>query len=197
MDTFSRGLGDVLRRTRQGLGLTLHDMQRISRGSFKPSTIAGYERGERMISLERFRMLAALYGVPADQLLAEALEESNGGAPERLVIDLDRITRLPEPERMIVAEHVHAIRTRRGDFLTTLVPLRSRDLDSIAMSARLNVRAMLDRLRPALASSRGRRRTGPRGKSPTPLASPTAVRSGGSSTPFFAGRVAQRNSPSR
>lgn len=177
MDTFSRQLGEVLRRTRQGLGLTLHDMQKISRGSFKPSTIAGYERGERMISLERFRALAGLYRVPADRLLAEALTESNG-LPERLVIDLDRIARLPEPERMIVAEHVHGIRTRRGDFVSTLVPLRSRDLDSIALSARLNVRALLDRLRPALASGRRRGRPSSRSALPTPIVPSGAVRSG-------------------
>jgi nucleoside-diphosphate-sugar epimerase len=44
-----------------------------TRGRFKPSSLGGYEKGERNISLELFREVADLYGMPADQLLAEVL----------------------------------------------------------------------------------------------------------------------------
>jgi transcriptional regulator with XRE-family HTH domain len=179
METFSRQVGDVLRRTRQDLGLTLHDVERLSRGSFKPSTIAGYERGERMISLERFRALAELYRVPAERLLVDALEDPQADKGVPIVIEIDRIGRIPEPERLIIAEHVHGIRTRRGDFLSPVVSLRSRDLETIALSAGLGARSLLTRLRPALASGRGRRPSRPRGKFPTSIGSSRALRSGG------------------
>lgn len=179
MDSFSGQVGEVLRRRRQELGLTLLDVQRISRGGFKPSTVAGYERGERMISLERFRALAELYRVPADRLLARALEEGAPARPDPLVIDLDRISKLAEPERMIVAEHVHSVRTQRRDFLSPVVTLRSRDLEQIALTSKVNARVLLDRLRPALATRRARRLLG-EGKFPTAIEPPRSVRTGGS-----------------
>src|SRR5512141_3377511 len=55
-------VGMALRRARQARGLTLRDISTLSGGRFKPTSIAGYERAERAISLDRFCDLCALYG---------------------------------------------------------------------------------------------------------------------------------------
>jgi transcriptional regulator with XRE-family HTH domain len=55
---------------------------------FAPTTVAGYEHGERSISLERFCALAHLYGVPPEELLERALGAMESRAGEARVIDL-------------------------------------------------------------------------------------------------------------
>ena len=66
-------VGSALRRSRQAQGLTLRDVGIRSGGIFTPTAVAGYERGERSISLQRFCDLATFYGVAPEDLLAEAL----------------------------------------------------------------------------------------------------------------------------
>jgi len=66
-------VGRSLRRTRQSQRFTLRDVGIRSGGIFTPTAVAGYERGERAISLQRFCELATFYGVAPEDLLAEAL----------------------------------------------------------------------------------------------------------------------------
>ena len=66
-------VGRALRRARKSQGLTLRDVGIRSGGTFTPTAVAGYERGERSISLERFCELATFYNVAPQVLLAEAL----------------------------------------------------------------------------------------------------------------------------
>ncbi len=56
---------------------------------FKPTAVAGYERAERAITLERFWALCAFYGVAPTQMLSE-VEASLGGSPE-LIVDLTQL----------------------------------------------------------------------------------------------------------
>ena len=79
MTEFARSVGRVLRRERERNRLTLRDVQRRSAGRFTASGVGGYERGERMISLDRFCRLADVYGSRPERLLAEVL----GGREER------------------------------------------------------------------------------------------------------------------
>jgi len=46
---------------------------------FAPTTVAGYEHGQRSISVERFCALADLYGTAPEELLARALDELDHG----------------------------------------------------------------------------------------------------------------------
>jgi transcriptional regulator with XRE-family HTH domain len=66
-------LGRALRRARLSRGLTLRDVGIRSKGTLSPTAVAGYERNERAISLQRFCDLAAFYGVAPERLLSEAL----------------------------------------------------------------------------------------------------------------------------
>jgi len=85
-------VGRALRRARLGQALTLKQVGERSDGAFKPTAVAGYERAERSISLERFCELCGFYGLAPAQLLAEIME-TVGGMPD-LIVDL---TRLQEP----------------------------------------------------------------------------------------------------
>jgi transcriptional regulator with XRE-family HTH domain len=66
--------GRALRRVRILKGLTLQNVGTSSGGEFKPTAVAGYERAERSISLERFCALCAFYGMAPDRLLGEIID---------------------------------------------------------------------------------------------------------------------------
>jgi transcriptional regulator with XRE-family HTH domain len=85
---FLRTLGGVLRGARNERGLKLKDVSTWSGQRFAPTTVAGYEHGERSISLERFCALARLYGVPPEELLGRALDAMEPRSGEGQVIDL-------------------------------------------------------------------------------------------------------------
>lgn len=72
----ARQIGEGLRRARIERGLTLRAAATASGSRFKPSSIAGYERGERAITLQRFCDLAVLYGTDACGLLDGILRDA-------------------------------------------------------------------------------------------------------------------------
>jgi transcriptional regulator with XRE-family HTH domain len=80
----SMRVGSVLREARLARGLTLKMVGSLSAGRFSPTAVAGYERGERNISLVRFLELASLYGVSPIGLLA-TISQSEAGTS---VVDL-------------------------------------------------------------------------------------------------------------
>jgi transcriptional regulator with XRE-family HTH domain len=80
--TIGGDVGRTLRRARAARGLTLKEVGIASGGRFTSTAVAGYERGERSISLQRFCELAAFYGIEPERLLADALHPDDG---ERVV----------------------------------------------------------------------------------------------------------------
>jgi transcriptional regulator with XRE-family HTH domain len=89
-EPISAEAGRALRRARLARGLTLKGVGELSNRSFTPTAVAGYERGERQISLQRFCDLASFYGVAPELLLADIQR----GMHQEL-IDL---TQLEEPQ---------------------------------------------------------------------------------------------------
>jgi len=81
-------VGHALRRARLAQEFTLRQVGERSEGAFKPTAVAGYERAERSISLERFCELCGFYGVAPAQLLAEIMEVVGGRLD--LIVDLTR-----------------------------------------------------------------------------------------------------------
>ena len=149
MDDFPRIIGDVLRRVRVERALTLSDVEARSGGRFKPSSLGGYERGERLISLTRFCELAAVLGIPADRLLQEVLTRAAAQDALQVVINVDALSSLDDEVR-VVRDYVKEIRTRRGDHLTDIITLRSSDLGALALASRTDPEALLSKLAPAL-----------------------------------------------
>ena len=64
-------IGRALRRARVARGMTLKDLADASVDRFRPTSVAGYERGERKISLVRFCELCRLLDVPPERVLGE------------------------------------------------------------------------------------------------------------------------------
>lgn len=137
-------VGASLRAARIRAGLSLQELARRSGGRFQASSLGGYERGERAISIVRFCELATLLGLPAEQLLADALTRAAPHLHREVVLDL---THLPgsEPGRQAAA-HVQLVRSRRGDHRSNVVTLRAGDLQVIAHASGLDVPTLLSTL---------------------------------------------------
>jgi transcriptional regulator with XRE-family HTH domain len=143
-------LGEVLRDARRHRGLTLREVSLLSLTRFKPSAIGGYERGERSISLERFCDLAALYGIPADRLLADVLDRLAPDGRVEVVVDLTELELLPGEEPRLAAALVERVRRQRGGLGGDTVSLRAGDLEALALASKLPAGDLIRRLEPAL-----------------------------------------------
>ncbi len=150
MARFGAEIGRALRHARRERGFTLRDLERASHGRFKPSSVAGYERGERSISLDRFCELVGFYGIPPDRLLADILTHIAPQGRQELVIDLDRLILILGEEGERVAAFVQNVKAQRGDHLTDVITLRSGDLEALAMASHMKPSALLSKLLPAL-----------------------------------------------
>jgi transcriptional regulator with XRE-family HTH domain len=145
---FAAAVGRALRRARQSQGWTLREAAARSGSRFKPTSIAGYERGERAITVARFSDLCDVYGVDADRLLAAVLQDVHGEPPA--VIDLTRIEDMQEPEGRLVASFVREVVRLRGEGEVGLVTLRAGDLRVLATAAGDLADELAERIRPAL-----------------------------------------------
>ena len=118
--------------------------------------MAGYERGERNISVERFCALCLFYEVDPGELLAEVIR-----AIERRtepVIDLTVLEALGPEQSALVASFVQQIQSLRKDQSQDTIVLRSGDLAVLATAAGRDPEELLQLLR---AARRGT--TGPEG----------------------------------
>jgi transcriptional regulator with XRE-family HTH domain len=130
---FGSEIGIALRRARRARGLTLRAVSRLSDDRYKPTSIAGYERGERAITLERFCDLCRLYGVDPTALLAEILEEvGEAPGPE---LDVERLESLGSAEAALVAGFVREIRSLRRGRPSDAIVLRAGDVEVLATAA--------------------------------------------------------------
>lgn len=155
MSDFARAVGRALRRARERRRMTLRDVQRRARSAFTASGVGGYERGERMISLDRFCKLCALYGVPADQLLAEVLTEQRPQLRREVVIDLTRLPLLGKDDERVVGEFVQRVRLLRSDYRSDVITLRRGDLEILAHASRRSPAELMARLAPVLRAVEG------------------------------------------
>ena len=154
MNALTSAIGASLRDARVRAGLSLHELALRSQGRYSPSSLGGYERGERAISVVRFCELARFLGVPADQLLGRALDRVMSDERREVVLEL---TDLPDSEvGRQTAAHAHHMKERRSDYLSTVVTLRSGDLQVIADASGLDVPTLLSSLGEAV------KRVGPR-----------------------------------
>jgi transcriptional regulator with XRE-family HTH domain len=152
VNRISQAIGEALRRARKTRGLTLHEVDRLSGGRFKPSSVGSYERGTRTISAPLFCELSALYGVLPDRLLSEALVASHSEAVADVVIDITRLPHLRGEEARVVIEFVEQVQARRRGPPSEVITLRTGDLQILAAAAGVQPRALLNVLSPALQS---------------------------------------------
>jgi len=136
---YARQVGERLRNIRRQQGLSLQAVEEQSGREFKASVLGAYERGERIISVLRLQRLAALYGVPVDQLLPKMSGEGDLGADARaadtkgsVTIDLSRLEQLEAPEREVIRRYIGQIQIQRGDFNGRLITIRGEDVRALA-----------------------------------------------------------------
>jgi transcriptional regulator with XRE-family HTH domain len=123
-------LGRALRGIRRARGLRLRDLGPRSGGWFSATGVAGYERGERAISVGRFCALCEIYGVDADRMLADALRAARGRP--RATIDLGRVETVAHAGAELLVTTLERILAMRGATDKTAVTIRSSDVQVLA-----------------------------------------------------------------
>jgi len=149
-ERFGKAVGYALRRSRRARGLSLRRVASESDFLFQPSTLGGYERGERAISLARFCELARLYRVPPDQLLSEVLHRVDPDVRREIRIDLTRLSLLPDEPRRVLARLIDRVRGQREDYLSDVITLRQGDIETVTSLLDRSPHAVLERIRPAI-----------------------------------------------
>jgi transcriptional regulator with XRE-family HTH domain len=133
VDSIRVEIGRALRRLRRSRGLKLRDVSERSEGRFKPTSVAGYERAERSISLERFIEICRLYGAPPERVLSDVMRAVEGRTePE---IDLTALGSISGIEAGLISAFVHQVRSLRGEAVGDRIVLREGDLEVLATAA--------------------------------------------------------------
>jgi transcriptional regulator with XRE-family HTH domain len=127
--------------------MTLRGASRASRGRFKPSSIAGYERGERAITVQRFCDLAEVYEVEPARLLDGILTDARGEST--IELDLAALGELDLPEAATLRSFADRVRTMRGSADSEVLTLRHTDLEVIARVSGRDRSELLELLSPA------------------------------------------------
>ena len=157
-------IGSRLRAVRHQTGLSLVAVETSSNQEFRASVLGAYERGERVITVDRLQRLARLYNVPVDQLLpdetrrtpwpdAQDVDDESGVAyppgserPQRVSIDLARLRSGSGPEHDVLRRFLHIIQVHRQDFNGRIITIRSGDVRALACFFGITSDAMGDRL---------------------------------------------------
>ena len=147
-DSLAQDMGMALRRARLARGYTLRQVAELSHGSFKPSSLASYERGERAISFERFFRLTGLYGISPSRLFAEVAREVDGRPSTR--IDVERVKNLAGPEAGVLDGFIRNVFMLRRQPPADTISLRNGDLEVLATTAGRPAREFEDAIEPAL-----------------------------------------------
>jgi transcriptional regulator with XRE-family HTH domain len=129
LGVFADEIGKALRRARVARGLKLLDVLRRSRGKFKPTSLAGYERGERRISVERFCELCDVYDVVPQAVLADAVAAVRGRTETEIDLRLERVEQT-KVER--VTGFVRQILEQRREPASGRIALREADVEVLA-----------------------------------------------------------------
>lgn len=147
-DSLAQDMGMALRRARKARGYSLRQVAEMSHGSFKPSSLASYERGERAISFERFFRLTGLYGISPSRLFAEVARGVDGRPSTR--IDVESVKNLAGPEAGVLDDFIRNVFMLRRQPPADTISLRNGDLEVLATTAGRAAREFEDAIEPAL-----------------------------------------------
>jgi transcriptional regulator with XRE-family HTH domain len=153
VEPFAREVGRALRRARLQRGMTLNDLAEASADRFRPTSVAGYERGERKITVVRFCELCRLLEVRPERVLGEILRSIEGRAA--LEIDLSSVEGARTEEGDLISGFVRQVLAQRGERDTERITIRAGDVEVLASAAGRRPEELMDILRA------GRRRTRP------------------------------------
>lgn len=143
--SYSREVGERLRRVRVERGLSLQEVERTSGGRWKAAVIGSYERGDRNISATRLLELAEFYDVsPAQVLPGDAPERASSG--DAMTIDLVALDRFGGRYDAI-RRYLETIQVQRGDFNRRVLSIRGEDLRALAVIQQSTPTELVEELR--------------------------------------------------
>jgi transcriptional regulator with XRE-family HTH domain len=144
--SYTRDVGERLRRIRVDRGLSLQDVERSSGGRWKAAVVGSYERGDRNISATRLLELAEFYDVtPADLLPGEAVARP-ADPREGVVLDLEALAACGGRFDRVV-RYLEAIQIQRGDYNRRVLSIRAEDLRALSVLHEATTDELLDELR--------------------------------------------------
>ena len=130
---YAKTLGARLRAIRTQQGLSLHGVEEKSQGRWKAVVVGSYERGDRSVTVPKLAELAEFYGVPISELLPGDAAPGQMIPSPKLVIDLERMSRLPRDQVDPLARYVAVIQRQRGDYNGRVLSVRHEDLRALAV----------------------------------------------------------------
>jgi transcriptional regulator with XRE-family HTH domain len=133
MEQLALEIGRAIRRARHDRGMTLKELADSSDGRFRPTSLAGYERGERTISVVRFCELCRLLDLQPGRLLQEITRTVYGDGEPR--IDLTKLEALDEPEGELLAGFIKQVLGQRAAPDSETIALRAGDVEVLASVA--------------------------------------------------------------
>jgi transcriptional regulator with XRE-family HTH domain len=146
--TLGKEIGAVLRLARRARGLALRNVSSLSSGTFKPSSLASYERGERTLSVEKFLLLANLYDIPSARLMAQISRRAEGRPA--IVIDVRTAYTIGGVEGAVLAGFVNEVIALRRQPAPEEISLRDGDLEVLATASGRRAEQFMEAVEPAL-----------------------------------------------
>jgi transcriptional regulator with XRE-family HTH domain len=143
---YARALGARLRAIRTQQGLSLHGVEKKSKGRWKAVVVGSYERGDRAVTVQKLAELADFYGVPVSELLPEGRTASSAAPAQKIVLNLERLFQLPPDQVGPLARYAQAIRSQRGDYNNKVLSIRGEDLRSLSIIYDLSEGELTERL---------------------------------------------------
>jgi transcriptional regulator with XRE-family HTH domain len=135
---YAAQVGERMRSIRKQKKLSLADVEAQTNHEFKSSVMGAYERGERMISVQRLERLARYYGVTVDQMLPQdPMRVSGDGrqstAPIKLRIDVAKLSTREGTRYQMLERLLRMIQVQRQDFNGKVITVRENDVRAIAV----------------------------------------------------------------
>jgi transcriptional regulator with XRE-family HTH domain len=143
---YVRALGARLRAIRTQQGLSLHGVEKKSKGRWKAVVVGSYERGDRAVTVQKLAELADFYGVPVGELLPEGRTASSAAPAQKIVLNLERLFQLPPDQVGPLARYAQAIQSQRGDYNNKVLSIRGEDLRSLSIIYDLSEGELTERL---------------------------------------------------
>ncbi len=135
IEDYAKAVGERLRSIRIQKSMSLHDVQQASDGRWKAAVVGAYERGDRNVTVARLSELAEFYGVPVSEILPDQGANARGPAEvrRRVVLNLEGLDHVPEPDRDPLSRFTTAIQMQRGDYNGRVLTIREDDLMALAL----------------------------------------------------------------
>src|SRR6266498_1655451 len=131
---YARALGARLRAIRTQQGLSLHGVEKKSKGRWKAVVVGSYERGDRAVDVQKLAELADFYGVPIRELLpGSAGAAAASQPPPRLVLDLEALAHLEDDDSAPLSRYAATIQAQRGDYNGKVLSIRQDDMRTLAV----------------------------------------------------------------